>query len=121
MKVLTKGDIEQMAMEVVGYCHVMGYKDVFLYYNGKRLDVCTMEIEDKADPHDFIKYCPYNHTFSMVVDDPEYDLQEDIFYEMGITNIFKRYGLYADMCDSWNCSCYPIDDDLEIEYTIYDD
>lgn len=121
MKVLTKGDIEQMAMEVVGYCHAMGYKDVFLYYNGKRLDVGTMEIEDNVDPHDFIKYCPYNHTFSMVVDDPEYDLQEDIFYEMGITNIFKRYGLYADMCDSWNCSCYPIDDDLEIEYTIYDD
>ena len=121
MKVLTKADIERMALEVAGYCHAMGYKDVDLYYNGKKLPVDTMKMEDNVDPHDFIKYCPYNHIFSMVVDDPEYDLEEDIFYEMGITNIFKRYGLYADMGDTWNCSCYPIDDDLEIEYTIYDD
>ena len=31
MKVLTKTDIEQMAIEVAGYCHAMGYKDVDLY------------------------------------------------------------------------------------------
>lgn len=30
MKVLTKTDIEQMAIEVAGYCHAMGYKDVDL-------------------------------------------------------------------------------------------
>lgn len=121
MKVLTKTDIEQMAIEVAGYCHAMGYKDVDLYYNGKKLSIDTMKTENNVDPHDFIKYCPYNHTFSMVVDDPEFDLQEDIFYEKGIANIFERYGLYADLGEAWNCSCYPIDDDLKIEYTIYDD
>jgi hypothetical protein len=37
-----------------------------------------------------------------------------------LQNIFDNYGLYFELGNAWNLTAYPTNDDLEVEYTIYE-
>lgn len=124
MEKLTKQLIEKMANEIAQYCYDNEYGDVILYYNGNQRFVDYYgherdEIVENVNPHDYFDYCAYNHIFSMS-SEGFLDLEYELLNEKGIDKIFHKYGLYAELGNSWNCSCYLLYDDMEVEYTIYE-
>lgn len=117
MKPLTKERIEKIANEIMTYCDKHNYGDVTLYFNDKSMSN-SRKTTDNVDPHRYLKYCPYEHIISMTNEGSM--LEEDILGEKGVFKIFRKYGLYAEMGSCWYCSCYPLKDSMEIEYTYYD-
>lgn len=124
MEKLTKKRIKEMANEIAEYCHENGFGDVIMYYNNKRVFVNyygyeDMEVQEDINPHDYLSYCAYNHIFSMS-SEGELDLEYELFDEKELYKIFRKYGVYAELGNSWNCSCYVWDDNMEVEYMIYE-
>ena len=121
---LTRNQIEEMANEIANYCYENGHGDVIMYYNNKRRYVDYYgyerdEIDRDVNPHDYIDYCAYEHIFTMS-SEGSLDLEYEIFEkDNGIQKIFNKYGVYAELGNYWNLSCYSISDDMVVEYTIY--
>ena len=125
MNKLTKENIEKMALEIADYCHANEYGDVIMYFNNKRVFINfgsrpDMDTEYDIDPHDYFEYAAYNHIFS-ITSEGDLDLEMELLYQKRLYYIFEKYGVYGELGNSWNCSCYPINDDMEIEYTIYEE
>lgn len=124
MEKLTKKRIKEMANEIAEYCHENGFGDVIMYYNNKRVFVNyygheDMEVQEDINPHDYLSYCAYNHIFS-ISSEGGLDLEYELFNEKELYKIFRKYGVYAELGNSWNCSCYVWDDNMEVEYMIYE-
>ena len=86
---------------------------------GKKIDDDLYEYEDK-DPCDYFEYGNPD-TLSMSFEGGLYDVlnysggsKEDKFMK-----IFEKCGLYYELGNAWNLSCYLINDDIEVEYTYY--
>ena len=118
---LSKIKIEKMANEIVDFLKKNEMIDcTCIYYNNKRINDGKLE-DGEFDPHDYFEWAANDHILSMSF---EGDLYDVINYDGGrrldkFQKIFSSYGLYYELGDSWNLTCYPIEDNCEIEYTHY--
>ena len=124
---LTKIKIEQMANEIMELLRREELEDdVSIYFNNKRMDADA--IEDGINPKKYFKYAADNHILSMSFEGMFYSIINyniDTVYCDKIMNkfdnILRKYGVYYELGNAWNLTCYPIKDDMEIEYTYYDE
>lgn len=132
MKKLTKALIEQMAKEIMDFlvANELSY-DVCIYYNNKKMKndykwngdefINNVIVLDDYNPHDYFDYAAYDHILSMSF---EGALYECINYSGRnvdkLDAIFAKYGVYYELGNAWNLTVCPINDDMEIEYTLYD-
>lgn len=129
MKTLTKQNIGQLVKEIIIFLEKEGIADsVSIYFNNKVMrsqrndDGYNWVSEKNVDPHDYFEYAAYDHILSMSFEGGLYDMLNYSFgrKEKGFNAIFEEHGLYYEFGDSWNLSVYPIDNDMEIEYTKYE-
>lgn len=131
MKKLTKQGIEDFAIEIMRYLekHKLD-SGVSIYFNNKRIrneyDWRNPDappkfiVEENMNPHDYFEYANYYHILSMSFEGPLYDsLNYTGYKEEGLQKIFEKHGVYWELGNAWNLSAYPIDDDMEIEFTPY--
>lgn len=132
MKQLTKANIEQLVDDITAFLEKHHLQSgVCIYFNNKRI-LCEGFFdgenlaykwiqEENIDPHDYFEYAAYNHILSMSFEDTLYNIIN--FYggtlEEKFRDIFEKYGLYFEQGNAWNLTAYPLDDDMEVEYTIY--
>ena len=133
MSKITKTDIENLANEIIAFLEAYDIADsVSIYYNGNVVRSKTEYTKGKylyswiktydIDPHDYFEYAAYDHILSMSFEGGLYDV---LNYNGGskmdkFIKIFERYGLYYELGNSWNLSCYLINGDAEVEYTYYE-
>lgn len=135
MSKITKTDIERLANEIIAFLEIHDIaNDVNIYYNGNvvkskadyntntRKCSYTWTKTYDVDPHKYFEYAAYNHILSMSFEGALYEL---LNYSGGKTmdkfmKIFEKYGLYYELGNAWNLSCYLIDDNTEVEYTYYE-
>lgn len=133
--ILTKKDIELIVEKIIFTLKKNNLAgDICIYFNNKRIslksqyDMKTHEIkyiethEDNINPHDYFIYCAYEHIISMSFEGPLYDYLNygKREFPKSLEDLFRKYGIYYEFGDSWNLSFYPIDDKMQIEYTLYD-
>lgn len=138
MKRITKKDIENLASEIITFLEEYDIAgNVCIYYNGnvmrsamdakwnwdeKCYDYDIRWIpEENVKPHDYFEYAAYKHILSMSFEGGLYDV---LNYSGGskmdkFNKIFESYGLYYELGNAWNLSCYTINGDIEVEYTCY--
>lgn len=130
---LTKIKIEELVKDIETFLmkhELLG--DVCIYFNNKRRrwrwDYKNMEYivreEDDVDPHDYFEYAAYEHILSMSFEGELYSVLNgytDGTLEDKFLDLFNSYGLYYELGHAWNLTCYPDDDDMEIEYTLYEE
>lgn len=131
---MTKKDIEDMAMEVVQFLKQNDMDhDVCIYYNNKRWSTLYTKldtgewsyqevIQDDMNPFDYFEYANHKHILSMSFEGSLYDLLNYYggkLYEE-FSNIFNKRDLYYEFGNAWNLSVYPDDDYDGIEYTSYE-
>jgi hypothetical protein len=134
MKKLTKANIEQLAQEIMKFLEQKGLNSgVCIYYNNKRMrsdghwdgeDLTYSWVEElDMDPHDYFEYAAYEHILSMSFEGGLYDVLNYSFgkREEQFRELFEKYGLYFELGNSWNLSVYLIDDNIEVEYTYYNE
>lgn len=123
MKILTKTDIEKLVKEIIDFLSEREMEmDVTIYYNDKSLSNAGHKLwreNSGVDPHVYFEYAAYNHILSMSFEGPLY---HSINYSGRFLDefnaIFKKFGLYYELGNSWNLTAYPIDE-MEVEYTKY--
>lgn len=128
---LTKELIDQFAYDIMKYLtkHHLD-SDVCIYFNNKRMrheynwreenPTPKLVVEENMNPHDYFEYASYDHILSMSFEGPLYDSMNYSGRHMdGLHELFEKYGVYWELGNAWNLSAYPIDDDMEIEYTMY--
>ena len=94
--------------------------DVCIYYDGKRMNTNRREGErtvyryngepfiEEADPRDYFDYVADPHILSMSFEGSLYEL---INYGFGglkneFQKIFQKYGVYYELGNAWNLTCY---------------
>ena len=132
MQKLAKKDIEKLVNEIKTFLEK--YKlagDVSIYYNNKversrtKYDEeynshYTWETTENVDPHNYFEYAAYNHILSMSFEGALYDSLNYSGYKVeAFLNIFRKYGLYYELGNAWNLTCF-LSDDMEVEYTVYE-
>lgn len=133
MTKLTKTTIEKLVQEIKAYLEKYELAtDCSIYYNNivERSDTkynedyaprYTWTVEQNINPHDYFEYAAYNHILSMSFEGELYESINYTGYKLsGFEKIFKKYDLYYELGNAWNLTSYPIEDDMEIEYTIYE-
>ena len=132
MKKLTKALIEQMAKEIMDFlvANELSY-DVCIYYNNKKMKndyqwngdkfVNNVVVLDGYNPHDYFDYAAHDHILSMSFEGALYDSMNYSGHKVDkLEAIFSKYGVYYELGNAWNLTVYPINDDMEVEYTLYD-
>lgn len=126
MKKLTKLRISNMAWCIARTCKEKGYEDVRIYFNNHAIDVTnqagyfTLKVHNNMDPHTYFKYAAYHHILSMSFEGKLYEEINCYNTPVWLLNIFHQHGVYFERGDSWNLTCYPVNDELEVEYTEYE-
>ena len=135
MNKITKADIERLANEIKAFLEAYQIANsVSIYYNGNVIRSKTeydLEYNETyswvktngIDPHDYFEYAAYEHILSMSFEGGLYDV---LNYSGGskmdkFMKIFEKYGLYYELGNAWNLTCYLISDDTEVEYTYYEE
>ena len=134
MSKITKADIERLANEIIAFLEAYDIaSSVSIYYNGNVVR-SKAEYDSKynatytwvktydVDPHDYFEYAAYEHILSMSFEGGLYNV---LNYSGGskmdkFMKIFEKYGLYYELGNAWNLTCFLIDDDTEVEYTYYE-
>ena len=134
MKTLTKTNIEELAQEIITFLekHELA-SSVSIYFNNKVMRdrgdydedynyIPKWETTEDVSPHEYFEWAAYDHILSMSFEGGLYDL---LNYSGGSTmdkfiKIFEKCGLYYELGNAWNLSCYLINDDTEVEYTYYE-
>lgn len=124
---LTKIKIEEMANEIMEFLKEKDLSnDVSIYFNNKRMNKDGVE-EGEFNPKNYFEYAADNHILSMSFEgELNYILNHHLLSTYcnkiinNFNNIIKKYGVYYEMGNGWNLTCYPIYSDMEIEYTYYD-
>ena len=135
MAKLTKQNIEQLANEVMDWLIRNELDmDVSIYYNNQKMqhkyhfnkdyDIIDdgISIEKDVDPHQITQWAAHDHILTMTFEGGLYSL---LNYNGGkleteFENLFNKYGLYYELGEAWNLTCYPIYNELEVEYTVYE-
>ena len=107
--------------------------DVSIYYNNKRMknnydwrsdeNVVSVVVEEDFNPHDYFEYAAHNHIMSMSFEGGLYHV---LNYSFGRTEdefrkLLEKYGVYYELGNAWNLTVYPINDEMEVEYTVYEE
>lgn len=121
-KALTPEVREQLATEVFNWLvdNEM-WVDTAIYFNGKCWSTsnqgCTefcynqrKYFEYEADPRNHFEYVREPNILSMSFEGDLYDVLNDGWgkLEEEFRNIFEKYGLYFELGNAWNLSCYEI-------------
>lgn len=136
MKKLTKTNIEELAQEIMEFLERTGMmSSVSIYYNGKVVRensdysvkdddfTYSWKTTENVDPHDYFEWAAYDHILSMSFEGPLYEVLNYTFGKMEerFREIFDKYGLYFEFGNAWNLTAYLLDDDIEVEYTKYEE
>ena len=125
MDKLTAEQIEEMAVEIRGFLlKEMMWIDVDIYFNGKRFstydrknwrnyynDAGHLLVEENVDPREYLEYAAEKHILSMAFEGPLYSMMngmERTEERRVFDRIFEKRGLYYELGDNWNFTCYPI-------------
>jgi hypothetical protein len=133
MRKLTKTNIEKLAMEIATFLEKNGIADsVSIYFNNKVMRnkgkydddynyISKWETTEDIDPHDYFEYAAYEHILSMSFEGKLYEVLNygPYIWEEQFNKLFEKYGVYFELGDAWNLTCYTCDDDTEVEYTRY--
>ena len=124
-EVLTKKQREELATEIFNWLndHEM-WVDVHIYFNGKcwstnskdGKEFCYNErryFEYEAEPKNYFEYVREPNILSMSFEGDLYDVLNGYTYgwvtkEEEFRKIFEKYGLYFELGNAWNLSCYEI-------------
>lgn len=79
------------------------------YYNDREH---LIELKDQ-DPKEYFEYVNPDHILSMSFEGPLYDVLNGycdgwIKLENEFRNIFRKYGLYFELGNAWNLSCFKM-------------
>lgn len=122
---LTPDRIEELAVEIRTFLLGKGYwQDTDIYFNGKCFsthdkktdkyyynDPEHLVVNENEDPSTYFEYVNPEHILSMSFEGPTCEM---IYYGVDNTTrrqfdqIFEKYGLYYEMGNHWNLSCYYI-------------
>lgn len=120
---LTTNQREQLATEIFNWLVDNElWVDVCIYFNGKRWstnnkdcsEFCYNErkyFEDEANPMDYFEYVREPNILSMSFEGALYNVLNGYSYgneEVKFRKIFEKYGLYYELGNAWNLSCYEI-------------
>ena len=124
-KVLTKQQTEELATEIFDWLvnHEL-WVDTFIYFNGKRwgtsnknnTEFCYNErryFEDEAEPKDYFEYVREPNILSMSFEGGLYDILNGYvggWVELAeeFDKIFEKYGLFYELGNAWNLTCYEL-------------
>ena len=121
-RTLTPKAKEKLATEVFNWLvdHEM-WVDVAIYFNGKCWSTSNKEctefcynkrryFEYEADPRNHFQYVREPNILSMSFEGDLYDVLNDGWgkLEEEFRSIFEKYGLYFELGNAWNLSCYEI-------------
>ena len=116
---------EKLAEEIFNWLvdHEM-WIDVAIYFNGKRwcthnedcTEFCYNErryFEDKAEPKDYFEYVREPNILSMSFEGDLYNVLNGYVHgwvklEDEFRKIFEKYGLYFELGNAWNLTCFEI-------------
>ena len=132
---LSKIKIEEMVHKIEDFLKkhdLLG--DVCIYFNNKRhlwkqnykTDEYILREEDDISPLDYFEYANEKHILSMSFEGAFYHVLNGWDKYSGkmqekFMNILEEYGLYYELGNAWNLSCYPSEIEYdEIEYTLYE-
>lgn len=131
---LNKIKIEELVKEIEEFLRkhdLLG--DVCIYFNNKRhmwhwnykTEEYVMEIKEDISPLDYFEYVNKKHILSMSFEGEFYHVMNGYTnYEFKLQDKFNelldKYNLYYELGNAWNLTCYPTNDDMEIEYTLYE-
>lgn len=131
---LNKIKIEELAKDVLKFLIKNEIdEDVRIFFNNKRMynkrkydggwNCIGNEIITEADvcPLDYFEYAADNHILSMSFEGNFYDCinYSGLFLDE-FEALLEKYGLYYELGESWNLTCYPSDGEYDgIEYTDY--
>ncbi|MBO5828907.1 MAG: hypothetical protein J6R59_10720 [Paludibacteraceae bacterium] len=122
---MNKKQIELLAKDIHEYLvkHEM-WVDVHIYFNGKcwstnskdNSEFCYNEskyFEFEDNPKKYFEYVAENHILSMSFEGSLYDVLNAYVpnwtkYEAEFRAIFTKYGLYYQLGNAWNLTCYEI-------------
>ena len=132
---LSKIKIEEMVQEIESFLKENRLiEDVCIYFNNKRhlweqnykTDEYILQEEYNISPLDYFEYANEKHILSMSFEGALYDVlngwdkYSDKMQEK-FMNILEKYGLYYELGNAWNLSCFPSEIEYdEIEYTPYE-
>lgn len=118
---LTKRKISKMAKEIMDFLKEKEISDgVYIFYNNKVLDengICKLN----PNPNDYFEYAAKDHILSMSFGIVLFSVFEGLSpsYKKQLDEIFNSYCVFYEFGDDWNLTCYPIYQDMEVEYTYY--
>lgn len=130
---LNKIKIEEFVKEIEDFLRKYELLDgVCIYFNNKRhvwnysLKSDRYEMREQKDicPLDYFEWAAPKHILSMSFEGNFYDVMNGYTtYHYNLQDKFlkllERYGLYYELGNAWNLSCYPTNCDMEIEFTDY--
>ena len=123
--VLTMEQREQLATDIFNWLreHEL-WMDVAIYFNGKcwatsnkdDTEFCYNEnkyFEYEADPKNYFEYVREPNILSMSFEGGLYEVLNGYVYgwirlEEEFRKIFEKYGLYFELGNAWNLSCFEI-------------
>ena len=85
-------------------------------YDGKNFfynDPNHLVVLENQDPAEYFEYVNPDHILSMSFEGPLYEVLNGYCYgwvemEAEFQKIFRKYGLYFELGNAWNLSCYKI-------------
>ena len=112
-KKLTEKDIEKLATEIKDYLIKYDMWDYTrIYFNEKCYDSEKKEIIENIYPEEYFEYVASDHILSMSFEGTLYEIL-NYYIDLPKTleefnNIFKKYGVYYELGNAWNLTCYYI-------------
>lgn len=100
------------------------WQDVYIYYDGKRMGTSGLVdgkevfryggkpfIEEEKDPRDYFEYVANPHILSMSFEGPLYEVLNGYCIgwtktEAEFNHLLNRHGVYYELGNAWNLSCY---------------
>ena len=124
-KVLTTKQREELATDIFNWLNDREmWVDTHIYFNGKcwgtsnqnSTEFCYNErryFEYKAEPKDYFEYVREPNILSMSFEGALYDVLNGYVYgwvklEEEFSKILEKYGLFYELGNAWNLSCYEI-------------
>lgn len=101
--------IKDLADEIRAYLKKHGlWQDTRIYFGGVAYDSGTEETLPDMDPSRYTEYS--GDILTMTFEGPLYDALNygPWKVEEELQAIFRKYGLYFEMGESWNLSAYPL-------------
>ncbi len=121
-KPLTEAQIEELADRIYQLLKKNDlWADTFIYFNGKRLGNKSPDghyhydgsafLEENMNPRDYFEYVNSDHILSMSFEGPVYHMFNYGEYktvDKKFNALLERYGLYYEIGNTWNLTCYYI-------------